>query len=113
MQYLRGVKVRQVGDICSVSPEGHAFTEIWFVECKNVRDANLSAFLLLNKGPLAKFWKTARLEAAKHRRSPMVVIRARGPTLVVTLPGRLDATPLLTSHTRNCDVYLFSDVVQT
>jgi hypothetical protein len=111
VQHARGVNIRQSGDICAVAPEGHAFADKWFIECKNVVNMNLASFLINNKGKLAKFWKTAKAEANKHNKLPMIIICSRGPILVIT-PNHTWVTqngPLLTSHIRKCDITLFSD----
>lgn len=113
VQHRKGVKVRQAGDICAVSPEGHAFTEIWYCECKHIKNMNLSGFLIANQGPLSVFWPVACREAEKHGLQPMIIIRSRGPILVITKPQALEryTAPQIYSPARNCDVSLFSDMI--
>lgn len=120
VHHAKGVSIRQAGDICAVAPEGHEFCDRWFVECKNVKDAGLSSFLISNTGPLAKFWQVAKSQARRHKRSPMIIIRARGPVLVITKVGALElewylenynTPPILTSRTRHCDISLFGDML--
>lgn len=73
--HRKGVTVRQAGDITAVAPEGHAFCSKYFVECKHVKNLNLEAFFLTDKGLLAKFWKTVLREARKHHLEPMIIAR--------------------------------------
>ena len=80
----KGLLLRQSGDITSVAPEGHGFTDTWFVECKFRKDLALRAFFTEGKGKLAAWWHTARDEAIKYDKLPMVIARQnRCPTLVV------------------------------
>lgn len=114
VQGRKGVSVRQAGDITAVAPEGHSFTDEWFVECKNIKDMKLSPFLLSRSGLLHKFWKKARAEAQKYNRQPMLIVRSRGPVWVFVLQGGMDpyTVPILTSCTQQCDVCLFDDMVK-
>ena len=115
VHHRKGTAIRQAGDICAVAPEGHEFSEAWFVECKNIRDMRLSSFLLSDTGPLAKFWRVAQREANIHGREPMLIVRSRGPIVVLTpsRPGRdkLSARPLLTAHARGCQLIALTDLV--
>jgi hypothetical protein len=75
---------RQAGDICSVSPEGHFFTDTYFIECKHYKNLMIPQFLVLNKGLLAKFWTVTCKQARLHGREPLLVARQnRFPTLIV------------------------------
>lgn len=114
VRHRKGESTRQAGDICAVSPEAHAFTDKWFVECKHVRRLNIEGFLLSNKGDLAKFWKVAKQQAARHDRWPMIIARQNNsPILVITpLHGLSDIEPKFVSVSRECDVYLFEDMLE-
>jgi len=90
VHHRRGVVVRQGGDICSVTPEGHELTDYWFIECKHVKRLALDQFAVKGTGPLAQFWKKTQREAYKYNREPMIIARQNGwPVLVITKP---DAT---------------------
>ena len=109
----KGLDIRQAGDICSVAPQGHAFTDLWFVECKCVRDLNFTSFLVNNKGLLAGFWKTACRQAKAHHRNPMLIVKENHcPILVITphqYPPR--GTPMI-ELLGKCDIMLFDEMVQ-
>lgn len=110
----KGVRVRQSGDICSVSSEGHSFTSEWYVECKHYRNINLSGWALLNRGPLRGWWKTAVKNARQEGLKPMLIVKQNGwPVLVFTGEGRLmwHTRPLMRIKSRGVDVSLFSDMV--
>lgn len=87
----KGVQLsRQAGDICAVAPEGHDLTNKHYIECKHLRNIGLHLFLLEDKGPLARFWRTACKQAKHHARSPMMIVKEnRLPTLVIAPIGVL------------------------
>jgi hypothetical protein len=64
----RGDKNRQAGDITAVAPEGHQFTDVFFAECKHVRNLDIASFFTKGIGRLAKFWAQAKKQAAQHDR---------------------------------------------
>ena len=66
--------VRQAGDITAVAPEGHALTDVLYIECKNYKDVDLDC-LVKGKGTLLTFWKTAQKEAAKYNRIPTLIFK--------------------------------------
>jgi len=81
----KGVDIRQTGDICSVSPEGHVLTDLFFVECKFYRDLQIDSFILDNKGKLADFWHVAKCEANRHKRYPMLIAKEnRREPIIIT-----------------------------
>lgn len=110
----KGVNIRQAGDICSVAPEGHAFTDQWFIECKFYKDLGIAQFLLNAKGPLAAFWETAIEQARLCDRNPLLIVKQNGsPVYVITYPRMMSFfTPwLVRSQTSNCDLSLFDDML--
>ena len=75
---------RQAGDISSVSPEGHALTDICFVECKHYKDLKLDRFLFA-QGPLFVIWKQVCSQAKHYSRKPVLIVRTnRLPPIVIT-----------------------------
>lgn len=88
--HRKGEVVRQAGDITAVSAEGHALTNFWYIECKHYKNLDIDSFCLTGKGSLAKFWKVACREAAKHHREPMLIARQnRIKDLIVLRPHAL------------------------
>ena len=76
-------KVRQAGDITAVAPEGHALTDIFYIECKAYKDINLDC-LVKGKGTLLDFWAIASREALVYDKLPMLIFkRNHWPVLVV------------------------------
>lgn len=67
--------VRQGGDIAPVAREGIPFMDHYYVECKFYKDLDFAAFLLEDKGVLSKFWKTAKIEARRLRRQPLLIAK--------------------------------------
>jgi len=105
-------KVRQAGDICAVAPEGNAFADQWFVECKHVAHLNLEGFLIKGLGKLHDFWKLARSEARKYHRDPMIICKQNGwPALVISRTDHVAhwAPPLIRAE--GFDVTLFEDIL--
>jgi hypothetical protein len=92
VQHAKGVMVRQAGDICAVAPEGQAFCDSWYIECKHVKRLALDQFLVKRTGPLANFWAKLGKESVRHNRQAMLIARQNGwPTLVFVKPLRLPA----------------------
>lgn len=80
---VHGMKVRQAGDICAVAPEGHAFCNKFFVECKHVKKLGLDQFIVKDTGPLATFWKKAHEQASKRGLHTMIIARQNGWPIMV------------------------------
>lgn len=100
----KGVRVRQAGDICAVSPEGFAFCDRFFVELKsrNPANTNLVGFLFKETGPLVGWWLKTQAQAREHgNREPMLICRVnRVPHFIVTrTPTRCH---FLHSISQNC-----------
>ena len=111
----KGKMVRQGGDICAVSPEGHIFTDRWFVECKHVRNLELGKFLVKGTGDLATFWHKAGDEARRDAKEPMIIAKQNGwPVLVITRPNMLAPWRLApTIRHGMCDFYFYKDMLET
>lgn len=81
---VRGLEVRQAGDICAVAPEGHAFCDQFYVECKHYKSLDFHC-LLKGTGILHRFWTDTAKKAIKRRQTPMLIARQNGsPTIVAT-----------------------------
>jgi len=81
------INVRQAGDITAVAPEGHALTEVYYLECKHVKTLKLDQFLIRNTGPLADFWRRAKKEAREHGLIPVIIARQNGwQDLIISTP---------------------------
>lgn len=89
--FRRGDKLsRQAGDISSISPEGHALTSLFLVECKHYRKLDIEAFFLTGKGRLSRFWEKAVAEARQHGLEPLLIARQNfTPDIIVTRPRAL------------------------
>jgi len=104
---------RQAGDICGVAPEGHSLTDYFYIECKHLRTLRLDLFLIEDKGPLARFWKTAWKQAKQYDREPMMIVKGNHcPILVITRVGVIG----FGEHARcnrefGCEVRLFQQVL--
>lgn len=76
--------VSQHGDISAVDPLGHLLTDHFYIECKNYKDLNLTAFLLKQTGILQQFWEKTVLEAQKYAKKPLLICRQNMyPTFVL------------------------------
>lgn len=111
--YKKGRLVRQCGDMGSVAPEGHEFTNKYMVECKHVKHLGLESFFISQTGELYKFWKKATAEAERYKRDPMIVaLQNRWPVLVITKHNHVAhwATPIITNGF--VDVTLLSSMLR-
>jgi hypothetical protein len=91
---------RQAGDICAVSPEGHALTDRYYIELKHRRSLDLEGFLVRGTGMLARFWRHTVTESHRYGRAPMMIVRQNfTPDLVLTTPKTtLPGAPIATVH---------------
>lgn len=103
----KGKEVRQAGDITAVSPEGHALTDVFYIELKHYKKLDIESFFLKGQGTLANFWRTAVKEARKHDRQPLMIVRQnRTPDLVLSRPSAL--SPLMNGVPKNLSITLRS-----
>jgi hypothetical protein len=114
----KGKSVRQGGDICAVSPEGHGLADRFFMECKFVKDLNLAEFLIKGTGLLAQFWKKARTEAIRDKKIPMIIAKQNNFPPLVILPANhqkqqcnLRVDPVI-QHS-NCDICYYSELLRS
>ncbi len=110
----KGQQIRQGGDICSVSPEGHVLTDKYCVECKHVKKLDIASFILDNKGALAKHWKQAIKQARQQFRMPILIAKenSRKPIIII-LPRSLNGVCFLEPpKTVNPEIRLLSDVLK-
>ena len=74
----------QAGDISAIHPLGNAFIEAFMVECKNYADLKFEG-LITGKGHLAEFWVTAKNEAIKYGKLPMLIAKQNQQPSIVFL----------------------------
>jgi hypothetical protein len=116
---LKGIKkpphIRQVGDICAVAPEGHAFCEAFFIECKHVKRLALDQFIVKGTGPLAAFWKKARVESIKRNMHTMIIARQNGWPVMVFYNERdlFQRLPQASFSRRGVYMMAFDDLLKT
>jgi hypothetical protein len=110
---VRGLDVRQAGDVCAVAPEGHAFCDQWYVECKHYKSLDFHC-LLKGTGKLHKFWLDTAKKAIKRNKTPMLIARQNGTPVVLATYEFVKLSPRLTvSHGGDeFYVYRFDDYMQ-
>lgn len=77
---------RQAGDITATSPEGHALTDYWYVECKFVKELRYHLALITGEGALAQYWREAVTQATAHKKMPMLIAKQNGQKTIVLVP---------------------------
>lgn len=116
---------RQAGDISSVSPEGHALTNAFYVECKHMRDLETNGFFVRGTGQLARFWLKTVDEALSYDRAPMLIAKQNLlPTLLIVESPQLGYLglrrtdvhfpihrPVIPQGKATCSVYQFDEVM--
>lgn len=108
----KGVVVRQAGDICAVTPDGHAFTDHWYVECKSYKSIGLTQWIVNNDGKIPGWWAKCKREARDHGREPMLIVKQNFlPILVITRLGRSPTEPLCNVHERGAQVSRFDHMI--
>lgn len=114
VQRKRGRVVRQSGDICAVTPEGHVLTDHWYIECKSYRRIMFGEWIINNQGPIVKWWKRCKDEARAHGRDPMLIVKQNTwPVLVISKGNHLGHWTPCHAHinSRAVDVTLFDELM--
>ncbi len=103
--------VRQCGDICAVAPEGNAFADQYYVECKHVKSLNFPG-LIKGSGLLLQHWRTAQREAEKHHKMPILIARQnQSPTIFCTDCDFCEDRPILVAPRDQMFIYRFDDIL--
>lgn len=114
--HRKGVVVRQDGDICAVAPEGHAITDLLFVECKHVKRLQLGEFLVKGTGLLDLFWTKCKEQAKRSNKIPVIIAKQnQWPILwVMKYPGHhLGGLEPIIIHCSGIAVWNFEDLLNT
>lgn len=80
------VLAKQAGDISAIDPLGHYLTDHWFIEIKHVASLDIESALLIGKGRLAAFWRTACHEASEHHLMPMIIAKQNRTDTIMIVP---------------------------
>jgi hypothetical protein len=110
---VRGLDVRQAGDVCAVAPEGHVFCQRYYVECKHLKSLDFHC-LLKGTGMLHKHFADTAKKAIKRRLTPLLIARQNGTPIILASYEYFKLTPRLTV-THGGDefyIYRFDDVVR-
>jgi hypothetical protein len=106
--------VRQAGDICAVAPEGHSLTDVFYIECKHLRDISLDG-LIKGNGNLLAIWSRTCKEAAFYERYPTLIFRQNHwPTMFCTNTEalrRLDLSPQLSYHAKDLQLLRLDELL--
>jgi hypothetical protein len=104
---VHGRDVRQAGDVCAVAPEGHAFCEYYYVECKHVKTLNFDG-LLRGTGLLHKFWADTASKALKRNLVPLLIARQNSMPIIVASYEAPDANiAMLTVRHKGDEFHIF------
>lgn len=81
----KGLDLAQhAGDISSTSPDGHKLTDIFFIECKFVKDLGVANFVYRKPSTIRRFLEIADLQSCSHNRETMLIAKENnGPIIVV------------------------------
>jgi hypothetical protein len=86
-----GKEVRQSGDVTSVAPEGHWFTENVLCEIKHVKSLDLESAVFRRRGALVGFWHKVARQAERYDQEPMIIAKQnRYPTMIIASQGFFD-----------------------
>jgi hypothetical protein len=79
---------RQAGDICAVAPEGHSLTDVFYIECKHLKNIGLIHLMTSGGGRLLKLAHKTIGHAEEHGRQAMLILRQNlWPDLVIVFGG--------------------------
>ena len=74
----------QAGDISALTKDGERLTNRFLAECKTYKTLNYEG-LIKGTGNLIKFWRTARTEAARYQKLPMMIAKQNQQPVTVCL----------------------------
>jgi hypothetical protein len=111
--YAKGMTLAsQAGDISAVDPLGAPFISKFYVELKFYRDLKYAG-LITGKGHLVEFWKTAKREAERYNKMPLMIAKQNQIPAVACLSGlgvatlELNDNIFLTHHFIDLNIILF------
>lgn len=115
---------RQAGDITSVSPEGHALTDHFFLELKHYKTLGIRSFFINGTGTMAVHWAQTRMQAIGYGKIPLLIAKQNNvPALFVSprgmahiLIGKEPHSEIIRCTTTKvdqqwCEVCLFDDLL--
>lgn len=120
----KGVNVRQSGDICAVSPEGHALCNDLYMECKFLKECSIDS-ALEGGSALRKIWDIASVESQKtlkfpvllikrNRRKPLWITCATVAKMLSVAPrGSLRVDSRTVFYGRDMHIFLLDDVLKS
>jgi hypothetical protein len=103
---VRGLDVRQAGDVCAVAPEGHAFCDLFYVECKHLKSLDFHC-LLKGTGMLHKHFADTAKKALKRNLVPLLIARQNGTPVVLATYEYADIAPRLTVTQGGDEFYVY------
>lgn len=108
------VNLTQSGDISAIALEAYEFCQKTFVEVKHYKDLSIDRGFICNTGNLAKFWRTARWEAIRYRKQPLLIARQNlYPTLAITdRDAGIFSQPIIELTHWWASVFLFDEVTR-
>ena len=110
--HRKGRQVRQAGDICAVSPEGHVLTDKVYLECKHYRDLKLTSFILKGQGTLAKFWRKTEAQAKLHNKMAWLIAKQNNmPIMLLTNREFTLESKAPVARLSECKIWLFETLL--
>jgi hypothetical protein len=115
---VRGLTVRQCGDIAAVAEEGNGFCAKYYVECKHLKSLDWSG-LINGKGMLAKYWLDTDKKANVRGLDPMLIARQNRGPIIVCLDQNVGVLPMMVVCFSNAQeasiayVYRLKDLCRT
>lgn len=109
---------RHAGDISATSPEGHALTDVWYVECKAYRNLAIDSAFIKGTGSLIKFWDEAVAQASIYHKAPMLIAKQNQVPVIVLVPidrmtMAFQPARIATFDKLGCDVLDFKRMLKT
>ena len=109
---VHGRSVRQCGDVCAVAPEGHHFTDRYYIECKHLKSLNFFG-LVEGNGFLLKHWLDTVKKAEQNELIPILIAKQNNrPVLLCCNQHFQMYPPLLTVNVYDLHIYRFNDLLK-
>jgi hypothetical protein len=113
---------KHAGDISATSVEGHALTDVFYVECKAYLNLQIDSAMIKGVGKLIKFWDEAVAQADHYNKVPMLIAKQNQVPIIVLMPmattwpktgyEHFTRARIGTFHKMGCDVFSFGRLLR-
>lgn len=91
-----GKSIQQMGDVVAVTAEGESFTQLFYVECKHMKQLTYESAMLCRNGALYRFLDSTWDRALSENREPLLIGRGNNmPIACITSKAGIETIDIL------------------